>query len=129
MPVMFKKLFAIIVFSAVLMQTFSTVMIMAAFYANRDYIAANLCENRDKPKMQCNGKCSLNKQLAKEAEHQAPVPQNVHKEELLLYYEGSTFAISYGQQPAEEGMQFPAYNELNTIDLPGTIFHPPDYTA
>jgi len=129
MPVMFKKLFAIIVFTAVLMQTFSTVMIVAAFYANREYIAANLCENRDKPKMQCNGKCSLNKQLAKEAERQAPVPQNVHKEELLLYYEGSTFVISYRQPPAEEGRQFPAYNELNTIDLPGTIFHPPDNRA
>jgi len=127
MPAMFKKLFAIIVFTAVLMQTFSTVMIMAAFYANREYIANNLCENRDKPEMQCKGKCSLNKQLAKEAEHQAPVPQNVHKEELLLYYEGSTFTISYGQQPAEECKQFPAYNELHTIDLPGTIFHPPDY--
>lgn len=129
MPVMFKKLFAIIVFSAVLMQTFSTVMIVAAFYANRDYIATNLCENRDKPKMQCNGKCSLNKQLAKEAEHQAPVPQNVHKEEVLLYYEGSSFAISYRQPTAAEGRQFPAYNELNTIDLPGTIFHPPDNRA
>ncbi len=127
MPAMFKKLFAIIVFTAVLMQTFSTVMIVAAFYANRDYIAANLCENRDKPKMQCKGKCSLNKQLAKEAEHQAPVPQNVHKEELLLYYEGSTFTISYGQQPTGRVQQFFAYNELNTIDLPGAIFHPPDY--
>lgn len=129
MPVMFKKLFAIIVFTAVLMQTFSTVMIVAAFYANRDYIAANLCENRDKPRMQCNGKCSLNKQLAKEAEHQAPVPQNVHKEEVLLYYEGTAFAISYGQQPRSEVKQFFAYNELNTIDLPGTIFHPPDNRA
>lgn len=126
---MFKKLFAIIVFSAVLLQAFSTVMIVAAFYANREYIANNLCENRDKPKMQCKGKCSLNKQLAKEGGHQAPVPQNVQKEELLLYYEGGAFAISYGRQPAEERKQFFAYNELNTIDLPGTVFHPPDCTA
>lgn len=129
MPAMFKKLFAIIVFTAVLMQTFSTVMIMASFYANREYIANNLCENRDKPEMQCKGKCSLNKQLAREAEHQAPVPQNVHKEEVLLYYEGSAFAISYGQLPVEEGKQYFTYNELNTIDLRGAIFHPPDYAA
>lgn len=125
---MFRKLFAIIVFSAVLMQTFSTVVIVAAFYANRDYIATRLCENRDKPKMQCNGRCSLNKQLAKEGEHQAPTPQNVQREESLLYYDGKAFVICFGDHPMEEEKQYIPYNELNTIDLPGTIFHPPDYT-
>ena len=34
---------------------------------NYDYIISKLCENKDKPEMQCNGKCYLSKQLAKEA--------------------------------------------------------------
>ena len=29
------------------------------YYANYDYIVTELCENRDKPYMQCNGQCYL----------------------------------------------------------------------
>jgi hypothetical protein len=32
---------------------------------NKEYITKNLCENRSKPKLNCNGKCHLMKQLKK----------------------------------------------------------------
>src|SRR6056297_976397 len=38
------------------------------YVVNYDYIANVLCENKDKPQLQCNGKCYLAKQLAKETE-------------------------------------------------------------
>ncbi|AKA35452.1 hypothetical protein [Flagellimonas lutaonensis] len=41
---------------------------IAEYIANYDYIANTLCENKDRPQLQCNGKCYLSKQLAKEAE-------------------------------------------------------------
>lgn len=37
---------------------------------NQDYIAEFLCINKDKPKLQCNGKCHLAKQLEKQQESQ-----------------------------------------------------------
>ena len=37
------------------------------YLANYDYIVNELCENRDKPELACNGKCHLSKELAKEA--------------------------------------------------------------
>jgi hypothetical protein len=37
------------------------------YVVNYDYIVNTLCENIDKPEMQCNGKCHLTKELAKEA--------------------------------------------------------------
>ncbi len=37
------------------------------YIVNYDYIVNTLCENKDKPEMQCNGKCHLSKELAKEA--------------------------------------------------------------
>ena len=37
------------------------------YVANYKYIVNELCENRDKPEMHCNGKCYLTKELAKEA--------------------------------------------------------------
>jgi hypothetical protein len=35
------------------------------YTVNKDYIIKNLCINRDKPKSCCEGKCHLNKELAK----------------------------------------------------------------
>jgi hypothetical protein len=49
-----------------LLQTFSRTAIVVDFYANQSYIAKNLCENRDKPKMKCCGKCQLSKRLKQE---------------------------------------------------------------
>ena len=36
---------------------------------NKDYIANNLCSNKNKPKMKCNGKCHLMKEMAKNSEN------------------------------------------------------------
>ena len=35
------------------------------YYSNYDYIATVLCENKDKPFLNCNGKCYLQSQIAK----------------------------------------------------------------
>lgn len=41
-----------------------------------DYIVSTLCENKDKPEMECDGKCYLSKQLAKEAGNDENNPFN-----------------------------------------------------
>ena len=49
------------------------------YHANYDYIANVLCENRDKPYLECNGKCYLEKPLKKanhnDHDHKSTVPQ------------------------------------------------------
>ena len=49
------------------------------YYANYDYIATELCENKDKPYLECNGKCYLQKQLKEinhnNHEHKSTIPQ------------------------------------------------------
>lgn len=49
------------------------------YYANYDYIANVLCENRDRPFLECNGKCYLEKQLKKanhsSHDHKSTIPQ------------------------------------------------------
>jgi len=48
------------------------------YYANYDYIVTELCENKDKPYLECNGKCYLEKQLKKtdhkNHEHKLTIP-------------------------------------------------------
>jgi len=44
------------------------------YVVNYDYIVNVLCENKDKPQLNCNGKCYLAKQLAKESEEKGKNP-------------------------------------------------------
>ncbi len=60
-----KKVFAIFVFFTLLIQSFAHYSVLAMFELRRDFIAKNLCENRNRPKMKCGGKCYLRKQLKK----------------------------------------------------------------
>lgn len=59
------------------------------YLANYDYIATELCENRDKPEMHCNGKCHLMKQLAKASEHEKPISEKkqASAEHEVLFFE------------------------------------------
>jgi hypothetical protein len=63
---------AILILSSILLQTFSRAGIYISFKVNQDYIARVLCVNKDKPKLNCNGKCFLAKKLkqAEQAEQQ-----------------------------------------------------------
>lgn len=55
------------------------VMPFLEYMANYDYIAEALCENRDRPYLECNGKCYLEKQLNETSNdshnHNAPAPK------------------------------------------------------
>lgn len=44
---------------------FKPVFPVMDYALNYDYITQELCENRDKPEIACNGKCHLMKELAK----------------------------------------------------------------
>lgn len=54
------------------------------YAANKTYIAEELCENKDKPQLKCDGKCYLRAQLAESysisLEEEAPLPNNAPKE-------------------------------------------------
>jgi hypothetical protein len=59
-----NKIVAIVLSLGVLFQSMSKLVVIVNFEIHKDYIAKNLCENRDKPKMCCHGKCQLKKQLS-----------------------------------------------------------------
>lgn len=56
-----------------------------SYQLNYQYISTVLCENKDKPKMDCKGKCQLNKEIKKNAEEESkkqPALQNIQAEEI-----------------------------------------------
>lgn len=57
------------------------------YLINYDYIVNELCENRNKPIMDCNGKCYLgdqvDKQLDLDTEHHIPMPPTIDFEKFI----------------------------------------------
>lgn len=98
------------------------------YVLNYDYIVKELCENKAKPEMQCNGKCHLMKELAKASENDGPVSsdkKSSHSESELLFLE-NTAALEFVT------LTFPIQNQVNAAysDLyfhqnSDTAFHPP----
>jgi hypothetical protein len=57
-----KALGVIVIMISLLMQTFSKGVVLLEFRLNRDFIAKNLCENRNRPTLKCGGRCQLMRQ-------------------------------------------------------------------
>ena len=55
---------------------FKPLLPVAEYIINYDYITKVLCINKAQPKLQCNGKCHLMKELANESENEKPISSN-----------------------------------------------------
>ncbi len=108
----------------ILLQTFNQVVIVAAYYANKDYIAKNLCENRNKPKLHCDGKCCLKRKLAKEGSKQAPASGNQKDESVQLFYSDNTISLAQSIYTSVT-TKYVSFNELKTYTYHSSVFHPP----
>ncbi|RYY66803.1 MAG: hypothetical protein EOO12_03135 [Chitinophagaceae bacterium] len=79
-----KRLLVPILMLLVLLQSFGKWIILAEFRLNRDYIAQNLCENRQRPQLKCNGRCQLMKQWAAEDKAAADAGPKLKLQEIPL---------------------------------------------
>ena len=68
------------------------------YVVNYEYISKVLCENKAKPKMKCNGKCHLMKELAKASDAENPKSSDkkgtVQLTEVLFFEEIKSFKIN-----------------------------------
>lgn len=58
-----RSLIAYLLLLGIMLPTISPLGTIVYFNSNRAYIARVLCKNRDKPALNCNGKCYLAKKL------------------------------------------------------------------
>lgn len=77
-----KRFSAIFLLSVILTYTFSQATILIEYLVDIEAYTAKYCENTDKPEIECNGKCHLSKELAKDQENKNPenlqVFSNIH---------------------------------------------------
>lgn len=104
--------------------SFSKAVIVADFYANQDYIAKNLCENRGNPKMHCCGRCILRKRLARDANQEQNNPERRADNKEVLFVEEEMAKLD---MPVVSETLLP-YGTLIAgapVDRYATIDHPP----
>jgi hypothetical protein len=73
-------------------------LIWASFKVNQEFIAKTLCINRDKPEMQCKGKCHLTKKIAEDKEEspqKIPLSQPDEQKQVLAFNEILHFEIKF----------------------------------
>lgn len=76
---MFRRIICIFILVLLMLTNFSRLFIYAGFELNQNYIASTLCVNRDKPEMNCNGKCYLSKKIKQAEEKEKKQEQDGQK--------------------------------------------------
>lgn len=107
-----------------MVHTFSQAVIVVDYLINTEVITKVFCINKAKPKMHCNGRCYLAKQLKKDEDKKS---KNFEiSAEILVICQSSNLKIN------DKKVEFPlyrkdtfTYNEPLAFIFSGTIFHPP----
>ena len=106
---MFKRGLAILLLISITATSFQRYFVYAGFKLNQDYIAKNLCINRSRPWLHCNGKCYFMRKLKAAQENEK---KQAEKDNL------SRFEISFYQEPSDIILLSPLTVELPVADLP-----------
>ncbi|MDO6435890.1 hypothetical protein Q4534_00665 [Cyclobacterium sp. 1_MG-2023] len=119
-----RKSLSILFVLLFMLQSTSKLWIMASFYAQRDYIIENLCENRFEPMTMCGGVCFLDKQLA-ENEKEEQNSQNFNEKEVQFFCpEVGSYALNQSLLIPISHHK-PSYTSAYNIGYIHGIFHPP----
>ncbi len=95
------------------------------FKLNQDYIAKNLCINRDKPESCCEGSCELEKALDENSEHGNKAPFNFHdNKEFSPYLQlDKQLKFNFAHFNSEYPVFVKLYYQYSNYT---SIFHPPN---
>ncbi|GLU54412.1 hypothetical protein Dfri01_38730 [Dyadobacter frigoris] len=99
------------------------------FEIRRDYIVKNLCVNRNRPQLHCDGKCYLAKKLAETEKQQQRQAEQDYLASLIYQVMDTNTQNFFSVQPS--GFELPLdlvfqYNSvLSPRNFPNEIFHPP----
>jgi hypothetical protein len=110
-----------------LTQVFSKWLMVIDYTINQDYIAKNLCENRSRPTLHCNGKCQLMKKMALEEDqsNKTNSGSSVAKAPFTDVLFNAAFTLT---QLTTSASDF-SYNDFYLVAIPSSfhssIFHPP----
>ena len=120
------RLFAILQLGIMVFYLARPILPYIEYAVFKDYIAKNLCVNRDKPKSCCQGKCHLKKQIEKSAETSDSEEKGSNRK--ILSQEVQEFLISPVSIPKATEVKIPRLVNIEiiiSIQVVSSIFVPP----
>lgn len=105
---------------------------VAEYIINYDYIATNLCENKNRPQLQCDGKCYLAKMFAKKSKNDRKNPfaegQLLEIPLILEHdYDSDLNAIAWALVLSKDSMN--TTERLHSLLFVFEIIHPPEVAS
>ena len=120
---MLKRIFCIFLIAIIISSTLTRLFYFAGYELNKDFIAKELCINRDKPQLNCNGKCFLTKKIAeaekKQESNERKTQKDLSQQTMLI----SSFKVAFFNHSIKKS--FPIYRKDYSITFYTAIFHPP----
>lgn len=102
------------------------VMPVLEYLYNQDFIAEVLCINKDKPMLNCDGKCYLAKMIKEQQNEKQH--QDLPSADLREYPIGFVYILGYQFITADlKNKGVISWKNLKQGNYTTTIFHPPNY--
>ncbi len=109
----------------VLVQSFQKTWIVTSWSVNRDYIAANLCENRMVKESTCSGSCYLKKQLKEQDQKEQSLPVS-ERDKFDIVSDLFLYSITLLHSQYTNVTSFPvSWVQGKPYHIGFSIFHPP----
>jgi len=102
----------------------SGLFVFAGFEMNRGYIVKELCINRDKPQLHCNGNCYLMRKL-KQAQEKEQKQEHQFQKVQLLQQAIFNIPFIFRQYSFKAILQCIPYTTGMPVAITSTIFQPP----
>lgn len=106
-------------------QAFSKWVMLLEYQWNKEYIAINLCENKARPKLKCEGKCQLAKKMAAEEQESSPQSPNLKLKFQEIVFGFETLKDQNLSTATDLSKTFTAYLLKHYTAPVFSIFHPP----
>ena len=128
---MLRRLIAICLIIAVISSSYSLLFVYAGFALNKQYVADNLCINKSRPLLHCNGKCYFMKKVkqAQESEKKQESRDNLNRLDVSYFQEPFRLTLV---EPAITDLSLPSsfsYSYQYSNSYLTAIFRPPKQTA
>lgn len=124
-----QRIVAVILLCSLISHSLMKLGVVAWYELNKDYVAEVLCINKDKPELECNGKCYLNKQLKKADaltnDDNKNTPQKYKEIEVLTFLLSDYIQLPRSIILVNDVKHHIAYTRSLGIANVTDIFHPP----
>jgi hypothetical protein len=118
-----KNFFVSILILSILSFQLSELLVYTAFKINQDYIAKNLCVEKDVVGSTCKGCCHLTKKVNEQQEQKKDLPPiQTEKPYINFCKQSGEFSLSVNR--SKSLLRTPNQNEYHYL-VHQTIFHPP----